>query len=314
MKAFNQYENVIFDIFSELLSSGKQDISLEDVQEAFSKHMQDMPDMNKDALLNDFPVFYVDEDGYHPIIDTFEGFPIRLTNMEKQAVSDAISLPDADLFLSGSEKHEIRDAIGYVDPLYSSKDVKKNTHRFQPSESTINNIRVLIKAVCDSKVAMVQNLSPFSPVKEPEKVFPVSVEYTVQTGLWTVAAYVPNAKRFVNFNVTRIKVEPTEESYPLSIKEEHKKFISSQKKRTAVIHIDAPNYAIDRIFRLFSFYERQTIVQKDGSYLMTLQYYDYDKGPLIRNLLSAGSYAIVQSPDDLKKALLDEIGHAIDVE
>lgn len=307
MKVFNQYENVIFDIFSDLLSSGKQDISLEDVQEAFSKRMHDIPDINNSTLMNDFPVFYIDEDGYHPIIDTYEGFPIRLTSMEKQAVHDAVSSPASDIFLSISEKYEISDSIGNLNPLYDEKTIRHNVQHFHPSKQAINNIKVLIGAVSGCKAVLLQNLSLFSPVKEPEKAFPVSLEYTVQTGVWTVAAYVPNAKRYINFNVARITVKPTEETFPKSVKEEHRKFVKTQKKRTAIIHIDAPNYAIDRIFRLFSFYERQTVAQKDGSYLMTLQYYDYDKAPLIRNILSAGSYAIVQSPEDLINDVIEEI-------
>lgn len=314
MKIFSQYENLIFDIFSELLSSGQQDISLEDIQKAFATHMHDMPEINKDTLLNDFPVFYVDADGYHPIIDTYDGFPVRLTNMEKQAVHDAISSSDADIFLSDMEKYEIINAIGNTDPLYGTENIRKNTYRVQPSEETIINIKILIDAVCNCKAILIQNLSPSSPVKESEEVFPVSLEYTVQTGLWTAAAYVPNAKRFINFNVARIIANPTEKSYPASVKEEHMKFIKSQKKRTAIIHIDAPNYAIDRIFRLFSFYERQTVAQKDGSYLMTLQYYDYDKDTLIRNLLSAGPYAVVQSPEDLTTNILREIRCSINAE
>lgn len=314
MKIFSQHENVVFDIFSELLSSGKQDISLEDIQKTFANHMHDVPGINNDTLMNDFPVFYVDEDGYHPIIDTYDGFPVRLTNMEKQAVHDAVSSSDADIFLSDVEKHEIINAIGNIYPLYDTENIRKNVHSVQPTEETIANIKILIDAVCNCKAILIQNLSPSSPVKEPEEVFPVSLEYTVQTGLWTVAAYVPNAKRYVNFNVVRIIAKPTEKSYPASFKEEHRKFIKSQKKRTAIIHIDAPNYAIDRIFRLFSFYERQTVAQKDGSYLMTLQYYDYDKGILIRNLLSAGPYAVVQFPDDLRNDIVKEIQQVINVE
>lgn len=311
IKAFSQYENVLFDIFSELLANGKQDISIEEIQAAVANKLYDMPVIDQQTLMNDFPVFYKDEDGYHPIIDTYDGFPIRLTKLEQQAVCDALSSDDADIFLSANEKAKISDSFSNTELCYDKEPIQQNTLRFHPSQRTVKNVKNLITAINQRKVTRVQNLSPFSPVREPERAFPVSLEYTAQSGLWTVAAYVPSAKRFINFNVSKIEVELTEESFSPSVKENHKAFIKSQKKRTAVIRIDAPNYAIDRIFRLFSFYERKTVIQNNGSYLMTLQYYEYDKDPLIRNILSAGPYAMLQSPDDLKADVVSAIQNAL---
>ena len=71
---------------------------------------------------------------------------------------------------------------------------------------------------------------------------------------------------------------------------------------------------IERCFRLFSFYERKAVYDREADrYSLEITYHSYDEAELIRDILSLGSSVVVMKPAGIRRKVFERIKEAAGV-
>jgi predicted DNA-binding transcriptional regulator YafY len=92
-----------------------------------------------------------------------------------------------------------------------------------------------------------------------------------------------------------------------TLQEDYKKFLAGNKK-TVVLDVEPANHVIERCFRLFSYYERKAVYDReDRRYRLEIVYYSYDEAEVVRDILSLGSSVIVLEPAELRNKIYERI-------
>ena len=147
-------------------------------------------------------------------------------------------------------------------------------------------------------------------VYKEQILYPLRLEFTPNTQSWTITAYSVADKRPINLNPMRLNDITIEGDIPNldKIEELYKDFIQHQKKQTVTIYVTAPNYVLDRLFRLFSHYSRKiTYHKKTNTYTVEITYYTFDEQSLLLDLISFGPYIEVKEPEELRNKMIQII-------
>lgn len=310
MDLFNYYDNFVVDILMRFLSSGTTKEELDDkFKEVFGANSGKFYNQNEQDISNYYGFLAQDGEDY---VSAFEGydFPVLLNKIEQEAITNAVSKPVATTYLTDNE-------ISTIEAIFSNKVEWDDDHsiiqRFKSkrpeNKQSEANIKVLIKAIIDKKQVCLTNVTR-NTVYENQIIYPLRLEYTTKDNRWTLTGYSPEISRVINMNVGKLKDISVGSKIPDmdKIEKTYKTFLSKTKKVTAVIKLKAKNYDLDRFFRVFSYYKRDTKYnKKTDEYTINLEYYLFDESALVIQLLSFGDVVEVVKPESLRQRMIKEL-------
>ena len=310
MDLFNYYDNFVVDILMRFLSSGTTKEELDDkFKEVFGANSDKFYNQNEQDISNYYGFLAKDDEEY---VSAFEGydFPVLLNKVEQEAITNAVNKPVAITYLTDSE-------ISTIKAVFNSKAEWDDDHsiiqRFKSkhpeNKQSEANIKVLIKAIIDKKQVCLTNVTR-NTVYENQIIYPLRLEYTTKDNRWTLTGYSPEISRVINMNVGKLKDISVGSKIPNmdKIEKTYKTFLSKTKKVTAVIKLKAKNYDLDRFFRVFSYYKRDTKYnKKTDEYTINLEYYLFDESALVIQLLSFGGVVEVVEPESLRQRMIEEL-------
>ena len=94
---------------------------------------------------------------------------------------------------------------------------------------------------------------------------------------------------------------------------EYQEYIEENTKKI-ILDVDPVDHVIERCFRIFSFYERKAIYDKElQKYKLEIKYLKFDENEVIRDILSLGSSVIVMEPKRLQKEIYRRIVRAKEI-
>mgnify|MGYP004526254553 CR=1 FL=1 len=310
MDLFNYYDNFVVDILMRFLSSGTTKEELDDkFKEVFGANSDKFYNQNEQDISNYYGFLAKDDEEY---VSAFEGydFPVLLNKIEQEAITNAVNKPVAITYLTDSE-------ISTIKAVFNNKAEWDDDHsiiqRFKSkrpkNKQSGANIKVLIKAIIDKKQVCLTNVTR-NTVYENQIIYPLRLEYTTKDNRWTLTGYSPEISRVINMNVGKLKDISVGSKIPNmdKIEKTYKTFLSKTKKVTAVIKLKAKNYDLDRFFRVFSYYKRDTKYnKKTDEYTINLEYYLFDESALVIQLLSFGGVVEVVEPESLRQRMIEEL-------
>lgn len=310
MDLFNYYDNFVVDILMRFLSSGTTKEELDDkFKEVFGANSGKFYNQNEQDISNYYGFLAQDGEDY---VSAFEGydFPVLLNKIEQEAITNAVNKPVAITYLTDSE-------ISTIKAVFNNKAEWDDDHsiiqRFKSkrpeNKQSGANIKVLIKAIIDKKQVCLTNVTR-NTVYENQIIYPLRLEYTTKDNRWTLTGYSPEISRVINMNVGKLKDISVGSKIPNmdKIEKTYKTFLSKTKKVTAVIKLKAKNYDLDRFFRVFSYYKRDTKYnKKTDEYTINLEYYLFDESALVIQLLSFGGVVEVVEPESLRQRMIEDL-------
>ena len=328
MELFNYYDNFVIDILTKYLKD--EGGTVEDYNdffiEKFGNFSQYFYPSSIDPL-NQYSVLKKNEDQeytslFYDIAEAEELKatynyasipPVLLNKIELDAIRNAMISPSAKIFFNEEEIKEIQKIFNYddgelPDTDWDERDIIKKFYR----EPRINaklckNLRILIQAIVHRKVLKLTNTAKTNVIYKEQILYPLRLEFTPNTQSWTITAYSVAEKRPNSLNPMRLNDITIEGDIPNSdeIEELYKDFIHHQKKQTVTIYVTAPNYVLDRLFRVFSHYSRKiTYHKKNNTYTVEITYYTFDEQSLLLNLISFGPYIEVKEPENLRNKMI----------
>lgn len=310
MDLFNYYDNFVVDILMRFSSSDTTKEELDNkFKEVFGANADKFYNQNEQDIYNYYGFLVKDDEDY---VSAFEGydFPVLLNKIEQEAIANAVSKPVATTYLTDSE-------ISTIKAIFSNKAEWDDDHsiiqRFKlkrPKNKQIEtNVKALIKAIIDKRQVCLTNVTR-NTVYENQTIYPLRLEYTTKDNRWTLTGYNPEISRIINMNVGKLKDISVGDriSDMDKVEQTYKTFLSKAKKVTAIIKLKAKNYDLDRFFRVFSYYKRDTKYnKKTDEYTINLEYYLFDESALIIQLLSFGDVVEVVEPESLRQRMIEEL-------
>ncbi len=314
MELYNIYENGLIAALTRALNAARKNQSISDEEidgflreELGEKYRSLIPeDLKKTGY---FGLFYPNKAGrYVPVIKTI--VPEVMPLIEQEALKNALSLPEAGIFFSEEEIQDLLYQLEDVTPSWSFDDFDVSNEPANPLKDNAafaKRIHDLMEAAQERKVIYVENRTRSGDLRK-NVLYPLAVEYTVSRKIWTLNGWNPDTGIGVNLNIGRIeKLEIRSEIYPEDAEAKYAQYLKGH-LRTCELQIDPVKHALDRILRVFSYYEKEVSFNyQENHYLMKLKYYDFDEYSLIRNILSAGEFVVVKKPVSLQKKILNEI-------
>ena len=141
---------------------------------------------------------------------------------------------------------------------------------------------------------------------------PEKIKHTFET-----IGSIPEQKEEVRKEIEKLKraaVLSLSDSEKLeNLQKEYDAFLGRDRKKV-VLDVEPAGHVIERCFRIFSYYERKAVYNReDEKYRLEIMYNSFDEAEVIRNILSLGSSVVVLEPSTLQRKVRDRIIKAANV-
>lgn len=314
MNLFDEAENKYYDLTTYLLKE-KNEILYKDI---FNMVDALIPgEMDFEVIEAMFPneegselVFFNDNGKLAPVIDT--KFPLRLTTIEKQAAKTLVDNQYVDSFLKKETIDKLKRVTKSIEVDWNPKDITiKNTFvnkSIKQSKDYYEDLYVISSAIRDKQMICYDNVREGRVNIIKGKAFPIKIEYSVSNDKFRICVYLPEEKRFIKMNLDSMdNVSLEDKHFDGDLLELYHKFIRNNTE-TVKLEVDPLDHAIERCFRIFSYYDRKAIYDKqENFYHLEISYFSADKNEIIKNILSIGSYAVVVEPKNIRNEVYKRI-------
>ncbi len=189
---------------------------------------------------------------------------------------------------------------------------KRQTKGDNPAVDPLKGRLSLIwKALREKKKLRFVNIDK-NGTRHDNTVAPCRLEYDAAMNRFFLIVWNESEHRAVKINIHRLEtLEITKEPVPPDTEEKFMGFLSARKSEVVFRLVDIENTgAFDRCYSLFSAYDKEACAEKENVYTIKVYYQDFDRREIIARLLSLGSAAIVQSPDDIREEIIERLKQA----
>ena len=135
---------------------------------------------------------------------------------------------------------------------------------------------------------------------------PCRLEYDAQSNRFRAIVWDAEEARAVKLNIRSIRaLRVLDAPIPTDTEAAFRSFLEGR-RRSFRMRVLPRNNAVARCFMIFASYEKEAAVDSaDGSYLLTIHYYDFDYEEVRRHILSLGAAAIVLAPEELRSSVAE---------
>ena len=135
---------------------------------------------------------------------------------------------------------------------------------------------------------------------------PCRLEYDAQSNRFRAIVWDTVEMRAVKLNLRSIRtLHVLDAPIPADTEADFRGFLEGR-RRSFRMRVLPRNNAVERCFMIFASYEKDASVDSaDGSYLLTIHYYDFDYEEVRRHILSLGAAAIVLAPEELRSSVAE---------
>lgn len=243
-------------------------------------------------------------------IRVFKKVPIRFSVLEKEAIINAVTLPQARYFLDKELTDKILKVLPEDQVSWSIHDVLlKNRRDFgDEREESLKNVSLLQTAI-HTKQCVKCSLHLGGKVQKDIAIYPMAMDYYAAQDKINLILY--DEKKDFMFpadlnEITDVKLIGKEKVlFDRFMKWREETYVP------ATFQIAPKKFAVDRIVRMFSHYQRNVEFDpKTDIYTMQIEYNKADDLVLQRDILSAGEYIRVLEDKNLRQGIQKRIEQA----
>lgn len=249
---------------------------------------------------------------YSPYVNSM--IPVLLNSLEKEAIVNALKDPRCTYFLNRQtyqkmlkifENNEAKWGFDAVE----HKNTRKGEEENDDYAELVSTLRfAIVKGYAvrydyqgrDTAIAFHDQL-----------MYPRFFEYTANERLRLIA-WCPVAGTFLRNTVGRISnLKIDKMARKVDLDDLWAEYLKTNQKE-AVLELEPNEYALERMVRLFSCYERKmTYDRKRNKLIMTVKYMADERLDIMRAILSCGDYCQVTGPFDLVEGIYERVSRAL---
>lgn len=260
-------------------------------------------------------------DKFYPVINS--KIPIRLSKLELYWLRAMIEDPRIKYHLDEKLLDKLRNKLKNFDEgcnldFWIRKNID-NKIVLEDTDRMIKNISILEKAIKLKKFIKYTYIKKSGERLKNKVGFPFKIEYSVRNDKYWVIVLIKDDKsgdiRMVKDIVSNLEHIELYENENDKVKGEILKFYESKKNKEIplILEVEDKNNALERCFHLFSNYDKNAYYDKErNKYILKIYYYDFDKGELIKDILSLGSCVIVVEPKEIRDKIIERIKKTIE--
>ena len=306
MRLFDETANKYYELISYLLSRNET-FTGEDVDRLYAELYSGEKDYETMDLL--FPdkagreiLFEKQNGSFAPVVS--HRFPVRMSLIEQQAFGFLYRLKYADDFLSEQTLHKIRKADEKITKGWTPEDIYvKNQFAVEEragKDGIEKKIPIIDEAIRRNVSIVFDNIKEGVYEYRDTTAFPVRIEYSFVNDVFRVSAFLPSENRFFKMTLDtmhNIRIGTWEME---GLEEEYHAFLDSCRKHV-VLDVEPFGHVIERCFRIFSYYERKAVYNREEKrYRLEIYYHSFDEAEVVRDILSLGSSVVVTGPEKLR--------------
>ncbi len=314
MKLFHESENKYFELLSYMLADDRE-YTTSEINDYIETHVVGEADgYVVDALFSkkegEEALFMFDDGKFIPVIDS--PCPIRATNIEKQTFAQIINDTYARHFVSANTLAKISKLTENVDVDWDTNDIKINNQFVVEEVPTFyNSIQIIKQAIEEHRGIIYDNIKPGVYEYIDSLVYPLKIEYSLVNDRFRLVAYEPKENRFIKMNLYTMKNIRYSDDVIEDLESDYKEYLNANLKKLT-LDVEPVDHVIERCFRIFSFYDRRAVYDKDNDkYSLEIQYYKFDQNEVIRDILSLGSSVTVIEPKMLQREIVRRIKNSV---
>lgn len=318
MNLFHETENKYYELIAYMLAQ-KKDFSIKDVNDLIARELSGERDFEVENALfvkkeGKDTVFSYKNGFYRPTLDL--PLPIRNNLVELEAIKSLEQLPYSKHFLSENTINKLKYASEHIQESWNLNDIEIKNQYKNGATSSDNvyegDLRLIASAINEKKAIRYDNIIKEGLKYVDSEAIPVKIEYSFINDNFRISAFELIEERFIKMNLSSMKNIRLSERVRESIVHEYSEYISANMKKI-LIDVDPVDHVIERCFRIFSFYYRKAVFDKEeNKYKLEIHYLKFDEKELIRDILSLGSSVIVIEPKRIQKELLKRLRRARD--
>lgn len=250
-----------------------------------------------------------------PDIPCDKEVPVLLSTFEKEAIVNALHDPRARYFLGNKELQHLSQLFSDITPAWDFSQVEhKNKRKEEVENDSYAEIVSLIREAIQHHKAIRCDYQTRTTVQfHGQLLYPKFFEYTSNERL-RVITWSPLVGCFIKNTVGRMSnVYIDENARKVDLDALWNEFILHH-ERTAVLELEPNEYALERMVRLFSCYDREMEYDNNRNMLrMTIRYLDTERLDIMRDILSCGDYISVKEPLDLVEGIHERVRKALEL-
>ncbi len=289
------------DILDELHSASLQtkkpaDVSVEEEENLVdSVFLFDTPDINAEAKL-----FYP-----API-------PSIPSLLELRWLKTMLTDDSAEFLLEMPLRKKLLEKLTNIDvlPVSTLWEKQQNIGDTPISEPFHTHLKIIWQALRKQKKLHYINIDEQNRHREYTQE-PCRLEYNAAENRYRVIFWNREENRAVCVVVSRLlSVSITDEPISSDINHLFREFLDSHREKFT-IRLQKKNNAVDRCFSLFSSNDKDAFLNDDGTYMITIYYYAFDKEEICQKILSLGSAVTVIDPVPLRTEIIERLKGAL---
>jgi len=305
-------KNALFQIVTELYNTAllqNKILTASEIEQAFKSapcELLDIDSFYKDFMKEadrriGFGMFTKVGNGYRPVNKVL--VPAIFSRDEAEWLKTMLDDDKIDLFLDKSTQQKLNEAFVYNTPLYEEKDVfvHKNTTQQDFAGRNFQSIfKTILRGIAEKKLVRFEylsrknNASITTVTARPLKIYYHGVNDSFQCIVFDIEKEnkpTMNIERIVNAMIVDNNV-PNLDEPPID------------KIETAELELRNEKNIPIQCFTLLSDYQKIVVFDDIRNlYKITIQYYEFERQDLFKNLLSLGNYCTILSPEILVKQI-----------
>lgn len=240
-----------------------------------------------------------------------EKMPVRNTAIELQAAKSLVYSKYSRDFLCKQTCEKLDKATEKIDSGWCEESIcVKNQYLsgdINGSKSYEEELRIIHKAICESSAIYYDNIKQGYFEYKHKKAFPIKIEYSLLNDRYRVCVYDPLEQRFIKINLCTMSNIQQGKEIMEGLWKMYTEFLEKNTKKL-VLDIEDITRGLERCFRIFSYYDKKAIYDKENNqYQLEINYLEFDKKEIIRDILALGSYVIVREPKTIQTEVYSRI-------
>ncbi len=318
MKLLNKFESCYYEAITKMFC--QPSMSYEEAKKFIEDNIDVKIDFEVlDSLLSkkDKLIFLYDIDKklFSPIVK--KDVPVILNNIEIDALKNLVHMDIAEGFLKQSTLDKIKEVLKEREAEWSVYNIK---YKRQYSDGDKNNmesinskIEIILYAIRKKCAIKCDNYTRNNNLYKDQIIFPLKIEYSLINDKYRLYCFKkePDENKYIKMNISRIQnLEILEDK----TREKDENFIKLNEKNTKTVklYVDPEKHVLERCFRLFSYYNREAVYDRENNrYILIIDYDVFDESDVIKNILSLGSRVVVESPHEIREVILSRVKKAI---
>lgn len=309
MSLFEETKNPLFNLICQIVNEIQAGAKLtrKDIKQKIYEMKQfqylEAPDFEREEEIIDLMFKFQGPNDY-AAIPFNEPVPNLITQTELSWLKTVLMDKDTAFLIAENFRVNLLEKLEDIPPLYNPEIWQKLHFKSNESSSGLKynqTLTLIVEVLRDRKTLCRQTNG------QEEIIIPYRLEYDLFNDRYALLTWNENIEVAEKIFLEDLSyISSNNKPIPENIESKLQNFFLKHEAKITLLLRKTRN-AVERCFELFGSYDKQARIQNDGTYLLTIKYYDFDEEEVIERILSLGAAVTVIDPESIRKKIINRL-------